>query len=298
MNQFQQSVYDETTDTLFEVADAISYIYTTNATIAYQAEQATAIEGNITSVASEHMDDFSSQVTMAEMTLVDSQTVYNDVQLALMLAESQEGQAAQLQSQYEHIRVNTTILSASVSELERQLEQVGDDLDYASNCADQLEANVSVIESTIAFSLSTLDEAEVLLMQIQGYIILARDDIDVLTTLIGEEVVGSGSSSASGLAPDGMGSGLAPDGMGSGLAPDGMGSGLVPDGMGSGLAPDGMGSGLVLTPDDQQTILEGVAALESVVSSLEVIVRQCAVVVSSAQQHAGDLEQQAADIER
>ena len=226
---------------------------------------AAGLASNVTGIASQHEGNFTEAIGLVEATLAKAQRVSRDIVLLLMQAEAYRGEAGRLVIAYEQIIANLSLIAENADISEQQLVEVRGRKDYAVAVSLQLESVAASIRSILVLATTTIENAEDLLMQTQGFIMLIRDDIDVLKMLIGEEVVFSGSGLSSGL------------------------------GLGSG---SGMGPVSPPLPEPVETILEGVALLRSVVGGLKSTLAECTAVVAMAELHAGELEQQAAEIQR
>ena len=187
----------------------------------------------------------------------------SDAQSYLSRAQIQQNQAITLVATLGNISGSTDSVAMAINVTQQALDEVEDSLRQASIICAQVSSDVSTIEATVNFAFSSLDNVEETIMQSQGGLIVAQDDILALMSLLGQE------------------------GGGSGLG--------VTLRIGSGI-----GSGVDSGVRDVQpsTVSEGVSVLRAAVDALRDRVDECAGDITGAEHHATYLETLAANISR
>ena len=262
VNNHVRQLYDRAQDAAMEVSWLNSSLDSVTATLQMQAVQAVAIESNITAVATQYTDrNFSDQLERARVVLPQAESVSSDAQSYLSRAQIQQNQALTLAATLGNISGSTDSVAMVINVTQQALDEVEDSLRQASIICAQVASDVSTIEATVNSAFSSLDNVEETIMQSQGGIILAQDDILALMSLLGQE---------------GGGSGL----------------GVT---LGSGIG-SGVDSGVRAV--QPSTVSEGVSVLRAAVDALRDRVDECAGDITGAEHHATHLETLAANISR
>ena len=264
VNNNVRQLYDRAQNATMEVSWLNSSLASVTATLQMQAAQAAAIESNITAVASQYIGrNFSDQLERARVVLRQAESVNSDAQSYLAMAQIQQNQAITLAATLGNISASTDLVAMATNVTQQALDEVEDSLQQASIICAQVASDVSTIEATVNSAFTSLNNVEETIMQSQGGLILAEDDIHALISLLGQE------------------------GGGSGLG--------VTLGIGSGLS-SGVGPGV--RDVQPSTVSEGVSVLRAAVDTLRERVDECAGDITSAEQHATTLEALAANISR
>ena len=262
VNNHVRQLYDRAQDAAMEVSWLNSSLDSVTATLQMQAVQAVAIESNITAVATQYTDrNFSNQLERARVVLPQAESVSSDAQSYLSRAQIQQNQAITLAATLGNISGSTDSVAMAINVTQQALDEVEDSLQQASIICAQVASDASTIEATVNSAFSSLDNVEETIMQSQGGIILAQDDILALMSLLGQE---------------GGGSGL----------------GVT---LGSGIG-SGVDSGVRAV--QPSTVSEGVSVLRAAVDALRDRVDECAGDITGAEHHATYLETLAANISR
>ena len=262
VNNHVRQLYDRAQDAAMEVSWLNSSLDSVTATLQMQAVQAAAIESNITAVATQYTDrNFSDQLERARVVLPQAESVSSDAQSYLLRAQIQQNQAITLAATLGNISGSTDSVAMVINVTQQALDEVEDSLRQASIICAQVASDVSTIEATVNSAFSSLDNVEETIMQSQGGIILAQDDILALMSLLGQEGGGSGLGVTLG---------------------SGMGSGVD--------------SGVRAV--QPSTVSEGVSVLRAAVDALRDRVDECAGDITGAEHHATYLETLAANISR
>ena len=265
VNNHVGQLYDRAQDAAMEVSWLNSSLDSVTATLQMQAVQAAAVESNITAVATQYTGrNFSDQLEKAQVVLPQAESVSSDAQSYLSRAQIQQNQAITLAATLGNISGSTDSVAMAINATQQALDEVEDSLGQASIICAQAASDVSTIEATVNSAFSSLDNVEETIMQSQGGIIVAQDDILALMSLLGQE-----------------------GGGGSGLG--------VTLRIGSGI-----GSGVDSGVRDVQpsTVSEGVSVLRAAVDALRDRVDECAGDITGAEHHATYLETLAANISR
>ena len=264
VNNHVRQLYDRAQDAAREVSWLNSSLDSVTATLQMQAVQAAAIESNITAVATQHTGrNFSDQLEKARVVLPQAESVISDAQSYLSRAQIQQNQAITLAATLGNISGSTDSVAMAINATQQALDEVEDSLQQASIICAQAASDASTIEATVNSAFSSLDNVEETIMQSQGGIILAQDDILALMSLLGQE------------------------GGGSGLG--------VTLRIGSGIG-SGVDSGV--RDVRPSTVSEGVSVLRAAVDALRDRVDECAGDITGAEHHATYLETLAANISR
>ena len=262
VNNHVRQLYDRAQDAAMEVSWLNSSLDSVTATLQMQAVQAVAIESNITAVATQYTDrNFSDQLERARVVLPHAESVSSDAQSYLSRAQIQQNQALTLAATLGNISGSTDLVAMAINVTQQALDEVEDSLRQASIICAQVASDVSTIEATVNSAFSSLDNVEETIMQSQGGIILAQDDILALMSLLGQEEGGSG-------------------------------LGVT---LGSGIG-SGVDSGVRAV--QPSTVSEGVSVLRAAVDALRDRVDECAGDITGAEHHATYLETLAANISR
>ena len=260
VNNHVSQLYNRAQNAAMEVIQLNSSLAPVTATLQMQAAQAAAIESNLTTVASQYIGrNFSDHLERGRVILPQAESVNSDAQTNLLRAQIQRNQTISVAATLENISVSTDSVAMAINLTQQALDEVEESLQQASIICAQVASDVSTIEATVNFAITSLDSVEGTISRSHGGLILAQDDIRALSSLLGQE------------------------GGGSGLG--------VILGIGS-----GVGSGV--EDEQSSTVPEAVTALRTAVEALRGRAEECAGVITSAEQHATNLEVLAANISK
>lgn len=260
VNSHVSQLYNTAQNAAMEVIQLNSSLASVTATLQMQAAQAAAIESNITAVASQYIGrNFSDHLERARVVLRQAESVNSDAQTYLSRAQIQQNQTISLAATLENISVSTDSVAMAINLTQQALDEVEESLQQASIICAQVASDMSTIEATVNFAITSLDSVEGTISRSHGGLILAQDDIRALTSLLGQEGGGSGLGVTLGIS-------------------------------------SGVGSGV---GDEQpSTVAEAVTVLRTAVVALRGRAEECAGVITGAEQHATNLEILAANISK
>ena len=260
-------------DVLIDIGLINSMLRSSLVIIEQKAIAAEMISNDIINLtATPYRDDYSTEVIRTMTLLTQVQQITGQLAIYLEYGRNQLSQATNISSKYERIGEHSNELTNQIVSLQNNLSAVMDSVNAIATNLQQITSDVATVNYVIAFANSTLQNADLLLNDLQISLMVIRNHIEELGETIGEE----------GTNNDFSGSG------------SGFGSGFM-----SGMGSENGQVESSIPPDSQPlTVRMGVAFLEERVGSLTREVDECEEVLLLAEDHVTSLQRTAQEINK